>query len=56
MTIETYTCKCGTGKICVGTMKSHEVYCTNCKCLIFSVEETTKQEMKLNKSYMSFKN
>lgn len=48
MTIETYTCKCGTSKILVGSVFSHKFYCTKCKSLIFSTEETERQEMKLN--------
>lgn len=44
---ETYKCPHGTSEALIGS--DHECYCNQCKSIIYSEEETIKQEMSLNK-------
>ena len=53
MTKETFTCPHGTSYALIGS--DHEYYCRECKSLIFSKEETEKEEVKLNNKYVTTK-
>lgn len=44
---ETFSCPHGTSEALIGS--DHECYCNQCKSIIDSIEEITKQEMSLNK-------